>query len=72
LTATVQQAKADLDSAHKEAIELMKEAEELLGKGEKQDAKVVFESALDRSDLKEDSLCLDLCRCMCHHGESDV
>ena len=43
-----QKAKTALDAAHEEALVLMKDAEELLGKGEMQEAQAQFQSALER------------------------
>ena len=41
-------AKLALDAAHEEALVIMKDAEELLGKGEMQQAKAQFQSALEK------------------------
>jgi len=46
--AQAQKAKEELVAAHEEALEMMKTAEELLSKGEMQDAKHNFQSAYDR------------------------
>ena len=43
-----QKAKTALDAAHEEALVLMKDAEELLGKGEMQEAQAHFQSALEK------------------------
>jgi hypothetical protein len=37
-----------LDAAHEEALVIMKDAEELLSKGEMQQAKAQFQSALEK------------------------
>ena len=43
-----QKAKTALDAAHEEALVLMKDAEELLGKGEMQEAQAHFQFALEK------------------------
>lgn len=43
-----QKAKADLNEVHEESIVLIKDAEDLLGKGEMDAARDQFQAALDR------------------------